>query len=114
MFGRRESLREFLRDENASLGELFRGENQSLRELIRGQHEEYMRHQDRREEESREEFRRRDEEFREFMREIILRNEKVYNPILAEMEEGRKQLRANTEAVLSMLDRLEGSGGAAA
>jgi hypothetical protein len=48
------------------------------------------------------------------LREILLRNEKVYTRLIAEMEEGRKQIQANTRAVLSMLDRLEGSGGAAA
>jgi hypothetical protein len=63
-----------------------------------------------------EEARKRDEEFREFNREILLRNEKVYTSVIAEMErnsvridEGTKQLRANTRAVLSVLDRLNGS-----
>lgn len=56
---------------------------------------------------------KRDEEMREFNRELLLRNEKVYTRVIAEMEEGRKQIQANTEAVLAMLDRLEGSGGAA-
>jgi hypothetical protein len=49
------------------------------------------------------------EESREFNREILLRNEKVYTSVIAEMEEGRKQLRANTQAVLSMLDRFNGT-----
>jgi hypothetical protein len=49
------------------------------------------------------------EETREFNREILLRNEKVYTSVIAEMEEGRKQIRANTQAVLSMLDRFNGS-----
>jgi hypothetical protein len=49
-------------------------------------------------------------EFREFNREILLRNEKVYTSVIAEMEEGRKQIAANTEAVLSVLDRMNGSG----
>lgn len=69
-----------------------------------------------RDEEAREEARRRDAEFREFNREILLRNEKVYTSVIAEMErnsvridEGTKQLRANTQAVLSVLDRLNGS-----
>ena len=48
------------------------------------------------------------------MREITLRHEKVYGPILAEMEEGRKQTRANTEAVLRLLDRFDEPGGATA
>jgi hypothetical protein len=49
------------------------------------------------------------EETREFNREILLRNEKVYTSVIAEMEEGRKQIQANTQAVLSVLDRLNGS-----
>jgi hypothetical protein len=49
------------------------------------------------------------EETREFNREILLRNEKVYTSVIAEMEEGREQIRANTQAVLSMLDRFNGS-----
>jgi hypothetical protein len=49
------------------------------------------------------------EESREFNREILLRNEKVYTSVIAEMEEGRRQIRANTQAVLSMLDRFNGT-----
>jgi hypothetical protein len=56
-----------------------------------------------------EEFRELVEETREFNREILLRNEKVYTSVIAEMEEGRKQIRANTRAVLSMLDRFNGT-----
>jgi len=54
-----------------------------------------------------EEFRELGEETREFNREILLRNEKVYTSVIAEMEEGRKQIQANTQAVLSVLDRLK-------
>lgn len=71
--------------------------------------EEFQSEARRRDEDFQNESRRRDEEFREFNREILLRNEKVYTSVIAEMEEGRKQIRANTEAVLSMLDRLNGS-----
>jgi hypothetical protein len=56
----------------------------------------------------------REEETREFNREILLRNEKVYKTVIAEMEEGRKQIQADTKAVLSALDRLNGSDGLAA
>jgi hypothetical protein len=49
------------------------------------------------------------EETREFNRKILLRNEKVYTSVIAEMEEGRKQIRADTQAVLSMLDRFNGT-----
>jgi hypothetical protein len=82
----------------------------SLRELIRTQHGEFMLYQEKRDDELRrrdDEFRRRDEEMREFNREILLRNEKVYKAVIAEMEEGRRQIRANTQAVLSMLDRFD-------
>jgi hypothetical protein len=75
-----------------------------------------------------EEFKRRDEEFkrlveesdrrteetREFNREILLRNEKVYTSVIAQMEENTEQIRANTKAVLNLLDRLNGPDGLAA
>jgi hypothetical protein len=80
---------------------------QTLRELIRTQHEEFTLYLEKRDEEFREEFSRRDEEMREFNREILLRNEKVYKAVIAEVEEGRKQIQANTRAVLSVLDRLD-------
>jgi hypothetical protein len=54
------------------------------------------------------------EETREFNREILLRNEKVYTRVLVELEEGRRQIQANTEAVLRLLDRFDEPGGAAA
>jgi hypothetical protein len=54
------------------------------------------------------------EENRTFMHEILLRNEKVYTAVIAEIQDMREQIQANTRAVLSVLDRLEGSGGAAA
>jgi hypothetical protein len=79
---------------------MFGRHRESLRELIRSQHEESKR--------------LREEETREFNREILLRNEKVYTTAIAEMEEGRKQIRANTKAVLSVLDRLNGTDGLAA
>ncbi|HUC07135.1 MAG TPA: hypothetical protein VMR96_03515 [Solirubrobacterales bacterium] len=66
----------------------------------------------RRDEEARESRERLDalvEETREFNREILLRNEKVYTSLIKQIEEGREQIRANTQAVLSVLDRLNGS-----
>jgi RNA polymerase-binding transcription factor DksA len=91
------------------------GRRESLRDLIRNQHEETLRFQ----RESKEWFRAEQAETREFNREILLRNEKVYTALIAQIEEGREEIRANTEqvrantqAVLSVLDRLE--GGAAA
>jgi hypothetical protein len=49
------------------------------------------------------------EEDREFNREILLRNEKVYTSMIVQMEENTEQIRANTQAVLTVLDRLNGS-----
>jgi len=102
---RQGSLRELVRAQ--------REEHADTRELIRAQREESKRYR----EESRRYQERRDEDLREFNREILLRNEKVYTAVIAEMEEGRKQLEegrkqieANTKAVLSVLDRLNGSG----
>ncbi len=90
MFGR-ESLREFIRREQEKTCDLIRREQ---------------------------------EKTREFEREILLRNEKVYTSVIAEMEKngkqieestarmraGTEQLRANTKAVLSVLDRLDATG----
>jgi DNA mismatch repair ATPase MutS len=56
----------------------------------------------------------REEETREFNREILLRNEKVYTSLIAQVEENTEQIRANTRAVLSALDRFNGPGEAAA
>jgi hypothetical protein len=89
----------------------------SLRDLVRNQHDEFMQYQRRRDEELRkrdEEFRGLVEETREFNREILLRNEKVYTSMIVQLEENTEQTRANTKAVLSMLDRFNGSGGVAA
>jgi hypothetical protein len=109
MLGRRESLRE-----------LIRNQHEETLALIGEMHEDSRRYHERREAELERRDERRDGEFREFMREIALRHEKIFGAVLAEMEEwrreaeeGRKQIRANTEAVLRLLDRL-GPGGAAA
>ena len=97
---------------------------ESIRDLIRNQHAETMRQLDIREQEARRreqeakrewqsreaEWQLRDEENHEFMREILLRNEKVYTAMIAKLEEGSRQLRANTQAVLSVLDRLGDAG----
>ncbi len=48
-------------------------------------------------------------ETREFNREILLRNEKVYTSLIAQVEENTEQIRANKRAVLSVLDRFNGS-----
>jgi hypothetical protein len=76
----------------------------------------------------REVIRNEQEKTREFNREILLRNEKVYTSVIAEMEKNGEQIvanteetrenaartRAGTEAILKLLDRFEGSGGATA
>ncbi len=89
----------------------------SLRDLIRNQHEEFMRYQDRREEE----FRSLVEETRGFNREILLRNEKVYMAAIVQLEENTEQTRANieetraqTQALLRLIDRFDEPDGAAA
>lgn len=63
---------------------------QSLRELIRSNHEEIVRSMD---------------ETREFNREILLRNEKVYTGVIAQLEENTAATRANTEGLLKALGR---------
>lgn len=65
-------------------------------------------------------IRTQNEDLREFIREITLRNEKVWQAVVGELHEMRDEIRdmreltqANTKAVLAVLDRLEGSGGQA-
>jgi hypothetical protein len=60
------------------------------------------------------EARRREEETREFNREILLRNEKVYTSVIRQLEENTEQTRANTQAVLKLLDRFDPPGGSMA
>jgi hypothetical protein len=61
------------------------------------------------------------EEMKESHREILLRNEKVYTSVIAEMERNGKQIeentartRAGTEALLKLLDRFDDKPGGAA
>lgn len=68
------------------------------------------------------------EEAREFNREMLLRNEKVYVNVLRRLEEMGEEIRANTarvaecteetraqtRAVLKLIDRFDGPGGRAA
>jgi hypothetical protein len=117
---------------------IFGRDKVSLRELIRNQHDEFIQYQRRRDEEQRrraedqrrrdEEQRRRDEEFRslveetrEYNREILLRNEKVYTGVIARLEELGEETRSNieetraqTQALLRLIDRFDEPGGAAA
>jgi hypothetical protein len=86
---------------------MFGRDRDSLQDLVRNQHDEFVQYQRRRDEE----FRSLVEETREFNREILLRNEKVYTSMIAQLEENTAQTRANTKAVLSMLDRFNDSGG---
>lgn len=121
-----ESQREEARDEREEIrraaeerSEQIRHEGEACRAQIRREGEartEQMRREgEERMAKMREEGDARSEEMREFMREILLRNEKVYTAVIAEAERGRKQLeegteqiRANTKAVLSVLDRFNG------
>lgn len=85
--------------------------------------------------EMREESQRRDRDFkllveetREYNREILLRNEKVYMSVIAQldrntaqmhsntvqMESNTEETRAQTQALLSLIDRMNETGGAAA
>ncbi len=73
------------------------------------------------EEERAAESQERIDDFRQFIHETLLRNEKVWQSVMAELERGRQrlddmgeQIRANTKAVLSVLDERNGPGGAAA
>jgi hypothetical protein len=110
VLGRRDSLRELIRNQHEETQDLIRNQHEETQDLIREireegarRHEEFLRLQTKRE-----------EEFRDFMRETSLRHDKVYGPMIIEMEESRKQLRANTEAVLSLLDRFNEPGAATA
>ena len=108
--GQHQSLQGMIHSQRESLQGMIRGQHESLQELIRSQHEETMLYLRQREEEMRREW----EATREFNREILLRNEKVYTSMIVQLEENTEQTRANTRAVLSMLDRLDGPGGIAA
>lgn len=100
----------------ASQREEIRSEREEIRRKGEERTEQMRREGEERTEQMRQEGDERTAEMREFMREILLRNEKVYTAVIAEMEkqgkrldEGTAQLAANTKAVLSVLDRLNGS-----
>lgn len=130
MLGRRSSLRELIRTQHEESRRYLEKRDQEIRSRdseIRARQEEIQAHNAEFRayvEESRAARAKSDrlfEEMREFNREILLRNEKVYKSVIAEMEKGRrqleegtKQIQANTRAVLSVLDRLDGSGSAVA
>jgi hypothetical protein len=86
------------------------GRRDSLRELIAEMREESRR----RGEEFKEESERQWEETREFNREILLRNEKVYTSMIAQLEKNTAQVHSNTEetraqtrALLRLIDRFD-------
>jgi hypothetical protein len=110
----------------------------SVRELIAEMQEE-MRRSDAASKLRREEFKRRDrerqeeierlsegserrtEETREYGREALLRNEKVYKAVIVRLDEGTAEIkwsteetRAQTQALLRIIDRMDEAGGAAA
>ncbi len=135
MFSRRkESLRELIQQQRRE-SERRHEESERRHQESERRHEEFLqreekrkkefdRYMEKRDEESRKreaEGREREarlelltEETREFNREILLRNEKVYTRLIVQMEENTEQIRVNTRAVLSVLDRLNGPGEAAA
>jgi hypothetical protein len=68
-----------------------------------------------------EESERRTEETREYGREALLRNEKVYKAVIVRLDEGTAEIkwsteetRAQTQALLRLIDRMDEAGGAAA
>jgi vacuolar-type H+-ATPase subunit I/STV1 len=95
-----------------------------LEKLINAQHEETMAHLRQRKEEFErlmEASERRTEETREYNREILLRNEKVYTSVIARLEKNTAKIdssieetRAQTQALLRLIDRFDQPGGAAA
>lgn len=83
---------------------------ESLREFIRKESEKLWKL-----------IREEQEKTQEFNREILLRNEKVYTAMIAEMERHGRQIeentartRAGTEAILKLLDRFDDKPGGAA
>ena len=68
-----------------------------------------------------EESERRTEETREYGREALFRNDKVYKAVIARLDEGTAEIkwsteetRAQTQALLRIIDRMDEAGGAAA
>ncbi len=128
MFSRRkESIRELIQHQSKESERRHEESERRHQEFLQREEKrkkEFDRYMEKRDEESREreaEGREREarlelltEETREFNREILLRNEKVYTRLIVQMEENTEQIRANTQAVLSMLDRFNGPGQAAA
>ena len=114
MFGRRrETLLELIRSQR----EESTREHEETMAYLRGREEE----SEQRVEEMKRESKRRDEEMREFNREILLRNEKVYTNVILRLEEMGREIRSNTEetkaqtqALLRLIDRFDEGGGAAA
>src|SRR5438552_4096180 len=67
-------------------------------------------------EETRDFMRHSQDDMREFMREITTRMERVTRVLVAEVREGRDEQRAQTKALLRLIDRMDrlDPGGAAA
>lgn len=106
----------------------------SLRDLFAEMREESQRRDEesqRRDEEAKRrdaDFKRREDEFkglveetREYNREILLRNEKVYRSVITQLDKNTVQMesntdetRAQTQALLRLIDRMNETGGAAA
>jgi len=141
MFGRRTSLRELIRSQHEEFmryqerrEEEWRLRDAEFREESGQRAKEAERRAkefERRAKESRQREERLDrlvEETREYNREILLRNEKVYKSVLVRLEEMGKEIRestaqirssteesrAQTQALLRLIDRFDEPGGAAA
>jgi hypothetical protein len=107
-----------INDENKDLLRTINDENKDFLRTINDENKDFLRTIN---DENNSRWERALEETREFNREILLRNEKVYTRVIAEMEkhgrlveENIAETRASTQAVLSVLDRLDEMGGASA
>jgi hypothetical protein len=115
MFGR-PSLRDLIAE--------MQEESQHRAEASKRRDEEFKRRDRERKEEIERlmvESERRTEETREYGREALLRNEKVYKAVIVRLDEGTAQIRSNTEetraqtqALLRLIDRMDEVGGTAA
>lgn len=128
MFGRRgDSLEKLVSTQHEETMVYLRRRDEEVREEFRQRREESKRRVEESERRM-EESERRTEETREFNREILLRNEKVYTGVLVRLEEMGEEIRASTaqiksnteetraqtQALLKLLDRFGEPGGAAA
>jgi len=134
MFGR-QSFREFLRDQREEsrreheetmsylrrCDEEWKRRDERWEQETKRRDEEWLQETKRRDEEWEKAMERRDEKMGEFNREILLRNEKVYTAMIAQLEENTarvaessEETRAQTRALLKLIDRFDDPGSSAA